>query len=161
MQGKHSLKHLLDLAEKSVTSVTFHKHMEFISEALKICSRICDPVNQADSQSVPVSHKITLQLLAHPDADVRLQAYKVCLNLLRDAFSVSHVTEPLSKVCQKALFLLDRAVLYQICCFGIYDEVKTVSSSSISFVVIQGLGAYPPYTCYVFVNFFCSKVPKF
>lgn len=101
--------------------------MEFICEALKICSKVCDPLTVADERAVPVCHKIVLQLLAHPDAEVRWQSYKVSLRIIKEACSVSHVTEPLSTVCQKALFLLDRAVLHQICCFGIYDEDGKVS----------------------------------
>ena len=106
----------------SVPSVTYHKHSGFICEALKVCSDVCNPVTGADERAIPVCHKIVLQLLAHPDPDVRLQAYKESLNLVKEACSVSHVTEPLSIICQKALFLLDRAVLHQICCFGVYDD---------------------------------------
>lgn len=106
--------------------------MEFICEALKICSRVCDPLSQADERAIPVCQKIVLQLLAHPTSEVRLQAYKVSLSLVKEACSVSHVTEPFSVVCQKALFILDRAVLHQICCFGIYDEDGKVSSFTTS-----------------------------
>ena len=106
----------------SVSSVTYHKHPGFICEAVKICSDVCNLVTGADERAIPVCHKIVLQLLAHPDPDVRLQAYKESLNLVKEACSVSHVTEPLSIICQKALFLLDRAVLHQICCFGVYDD---------------------------------------
>lgn len=111
-------------------SVTYHKHMEFICEVLKICSRVCDPLNQADERAIPVCQRIVLQLLAHPNSEVRLQAYKASLNLVKEACSVSHVTEPFSVVCQKALFILDRAVLHQVCCFGIYDEDGKVSSAN-------------------------------
>lgn len=121
------MKELSNLVQRSVPSVTYHKHMEFICEALKICSRVCDPLCQADERAIPVCHKITLQLLAHPNSEVRLQAYKASLRLVKDACSVSHVTEPFSVVCQKTLFILDRAVLHQICCFGIYDEEGKVS----------------------------------
>lgn len=103
-------------------------HMEFICEALKICSRVCDPLNLADEQAIPVCQKIVLQLLAHPTSEVKLQAYKASLSLVKEACSVSHVTEPFSVVSQKALFILDRAVLHQICSFGIYDEDGKVSS---------------------------------
>ena len=75
--------------------------------------------------------KIVLQLLAHPSPEVRLQAYKISLSLVKEACSVSHVTEPFSVVCQKALFVLERAVLHQICCFGIYDADEKVSSVNI------------------------------
>lgn len=102
--------------------------MEFICKALKICSRVCDPLNLADEMAITVCQKTVLQLLAHPISEVRLQAYKVSLSLVKEACSVSHVTEPFSVVCQKALFILDRAVLHQICCFGIYDEDEKVSS---------------------------------
>ena len=116
------MKEVSDLVEMSVPSVTYHKHMEFVCEALKLCSKVCNPLTAADERAIPVCRKIVLQLLAHPDCDVRLRAYKESLNLVKEACSVSHVTEPLSIICQKALFLLDRAVLHQICCFGIYDE---------------------------------------
>ena len=75
--------------------------------------------------------KIVLQLLAHPSPEVRLQAYKISLSLVKEACGVSHVTEPFSVVCQKALFVLERAVLHQICCFGIYDADEKVSSVNI------------------------------
>ena len=105
--------------------------MVFISEAVKICSRVCNPASQADERAIPVCQKIVLQLLAHPSPEVRLQAYKISLSLVKEACSVSHVTEPFSVVCQKALFVLERAVLHQICCFGIYDADEKVSSVNI------------------------------
>ena len=109
--------------------------MEFVSEALNICSRVCDPLNQADERAIPVCQKIVLQLHAHHNSDIRQQAYKASLNLVKEACSVSHVTEPFSVVCQKALYILDRAVLHQICCFGIYDEDGKVSSSIVFFFI--------------------------
>ena len=73
-------------------------------------------------------HSIVLQLLSHPDHTIRCHAYKTCLTLVRGALRVSHVTEPLSTVCQEALFLLSPAVLYQVCAFGLYDDNAMVSS---------------------------------
>ena len=125
------MNELSNLVLACVPSVTYHKHMVFISEALKICSRVCNPASQADERAIPVCQKIVLQLLAHPSPEVRLQAYKISLSLVKEACSVSHVTEPFSVVCQKALFVLERAVLHQICCFGIYDADEKVSSVNI------------------------------
>lgn len=114
--------------EASVPSLTYHNHVEFICKALKLCSKVCDPVTVADERLIAVCQKTVLQLLAHPISDIRWQAYKASLGLAKDAFSVSHVTEPMSTICQKSLFLLDRAVLHQLCCFGMYDENDKVSS---------------------------------
>lgn len=118
-----------DLIQASVPSLSYHKHMQFICEALTICSKVCNPLTVADERAISACGKTVLQLLAHPDDDVRWQAYKVSLDLVKEAFSISHVTEPMSTVCQKALFLFNRAVLHQICCFGIYDENRKVSFS--------------------------------
>ena len=137
------MKELSDLVEASVPSLTYHKHMEFICEALKICSKVCDPLTMADERAIPVCRKTVLQLLAHPDSEVRWQAYKVSLDLVKEACSVSHVTEPMSTVCQKSLFLLDRAVLHQICSFGIYDENEKVCSS---LCLSQGAGIHSTYS---------------
>lgn len=126
-----SLKEHVDLMEASVPSLTYHNHMEFVWEALKLCSKVFDPMTVADERLIAVCQKTVLQLIAHPISDVRWQAYKASLRLSKDAFSVSHVTEPMSTICQKSLFLLDRAVLYQICCFGIYDENDKVNSPCI------------------------------
>ena len=108
-------------------SLTYHRHMEFIHEALMICSKVCDPATVADERVIAVCQRAVLHLLAHSNSDVRWQAYKVSWSLAKEALSVSHVTEPMSIVCQKSLFLLDKAVLHQICCFGIYDENEKVS----------------------------------
>ena len=124
--------------------------MEFICEALTISSKVFDPFNQADERAIPVCHKIILQLLAHPDSEVRLQAYKASLSLLKEACSVSHVTEPFSVVCQKAMFILGRAVLHQICCFGIYDEDGKVSLANILISLI----------ILIMMNFLKSYCPK-
>ncbi|CAH3027837.1 unnamed protein product, partial [Porites evermanni] len=137
---RSSLKELCDLVEMSVSSVTYHKHSGFICEAVKICSDVCNPVTGADERAIPICHKIVLQLLAHPDPDVRLQAYKESLNLVKEACSVSHVTEPLSIICQKALFLLNRAVLHQICCFGVYDEEGKISDLALELITTLLLG---------------------
>ncbi|XP_068721388.1 rotatin-like isoform X1 [Montipora capricornis] len=135
-----SLKELADLLEASVPSLTYHRHMEFIHEALMICSKVCDPATVADERVIAVCQRAVLHLLAHSNSDVRWQAYKVSWSLAKGALSVSHVTEPMSIVCQKSLFLLDKAVLHQICCFGIYDENEKVSDVAIELITTLLLG---------------------
>lgn len=136
--------------EASVPSLTYHNHMEFVWEALKLCSKVFDPMTVADERLIAVCQKTVLQLIAHPISDVRWQAYKASLRLAKDAFSVSHVTEPMSTICQKSLFLLDRAVLYQICCFGIYDENDKVSSPCIVYGNAVSLFFFHCLACFKF-----------
>ena len=131
-------------------SLTYHNHMEFVWEALKLCSKVFDPMTVTDERLIAVCQKTVLQLIAHPISDVRWQAYKASLRLAKDAFSVSHVTEPMSTICQKSLFLLDRAVLYQICCFGIYDENDKVSSPCIVYGNAVSLFFFHSRACFNF-----------
>lgn len=136
--------------EASVPSLTYHNHMEFVWEALRLCSKVFDPMTVADERLIAVCQKTVIQLIAHPISDVRWQAYKASLRLAKEAFSVSHVTEPMSTICQKSLFLLERAVLYQICCFGIYDENDKVGSPCIVYGNAVLLFFFDCWACFKF-----------
>jgi len=73
------------------------------------------------------AHKVLLRIIAHYNKSIRHQGYRECLGVVKESLRISHVTHPMSNVCNGILFLLDGDVMKEICCFGLYDDNKEVS----------------------------------
>lgn len=48
--------------------------------------------------------------------------------MVKASLRISHVTHPMSNVCNGILFLLDGDVIREICGFGLYDTCQEVST---------------------------------
>ncbi|EDO36601.1 predicted protein [Nematostella vectensis] len=115
-----SISDSLALLDKSLPSLAYHKHMGVVREGVRICSRACSSAN-ADPSVVKTSRKVILNILAHYDSEIRLEGYRSCLGVVTEALKVSHVTYPVSTVCQGMVVLLADDVVTQICRYGLYD----------------------------------------
>ncbi|XP_013417729.1 rotatin-like [Lingula anatina] len=114
---------LIQIAEDSLPSLPYHCNLTLVEEYVRLCSDVCSPVN-ASPLMMTNSRKVLLEVLAHSLVEVKLRAYSVCLALVKDTLHIDGPCKPSS--CQKILFLLDRHVLYEICCFGMDDANERV-----------------------------------
>jgi rotatin len=119
-----TLSKQLSLAADSVQSLAYHRHMDLIKESIRLSRAACS--SDVSSSVVQTCHRVVLRLLSHYDRTIRSEGYKECLGVVKESLRISHVTHPLSTVCQGILFLLDTSVMYQICCYGLYDEDREV-----------------------------------
>ncbi|KAK2169790.1 hypothetical protein LSH36_7g17006 [Paralvinella palmiformis] len=99
---------LLNMAEDSLRSLCYHQNLEY---------KKTSPNPLAIQQSL----SILLMITAHPLADVRQQAYKTILTIVKEALGVEHVIEPTSTLSQSIIFLFDDKFLYQLMSFGCSD----------------------------------------
>ncbi|XP_056377432.1 rotatin [Hyla sarda] len=127
-EGANSLE-LVELAEKALTSLPYHKHFPLVHKFIHICSNIC-----SSAQSGPVlleeSQKVLLRMLSNWVPAVRVQAYTCCLQIVKDSLGVHNVTKPVSSICNGINFLLHPKVLYEIATFGLQDSNNEVCSAA-------------------------------
>jgi rotatin len=74
------------------------------------------------------SKNILLSMLSCADVIVRRESYRCCCEVVKKALKHSHVTNPMSKHYTKALFVIDRDVIYVVCAFGMADSDEEVGS---------------------------------
>lgn len=65
-------------------------------------------------------------MLSSLDIVVKRMSYESCCDVLRKALKHSHVTNPMSNHCNKALFMIDQDVLHVLSAFGMADEDEKV-----------------------------------
>lgn len=114
----------LSLAEDSLLSITYHRHMGLIKQSIQMSRTTCS--SETSPSTVQSCHSIVLSILSHYDRSIRVEGYTECLGVVKESLRISHVTHPLSTVCQGILFLVDVRVMYQVCCYGLYDEDQEV-----------------------------------
>ncbi|XP_048576455.1 rotatin-like isoform X2 [Nematostella vectensis] len=134
-----SISDSLALLDKSLPSLAYHKHMGVVREGVRICSRACSSAN-ADPSVVKTSRKVILNILAHYDSEIRLEGYRSCLGVVTEALKVSHVTYPVSTVCQGMVVLLADDVVTQICRYGLYDPDTKIQEMAVDLLENMLLG---------------------
>lgn len=74
-QGGLSLSEMLELAENSISSLQYHRHQDFVPEAVSLCS---SAMKQGLTNPVHIRScsEIVLKLLAFPVDSIRQQAYR-------------------------------------------------------------------------------------
>ncbi|KAG8442249.1 hypothetical protein GDO86_011157 [Hymenochirus boettgeri] len=120
-EGTEVFLELLELAEKALSSLPFHKHLPLVQKCIGICSEI-----YKFEQSGPVlreeSQKVLLSVMSHWMPLVKAEAYKCSLEIVKEYLGIQNVTKPVSSVCQGIHFLLQQKVLYEISSFGLQDS---------------------------------------
>ncbi|KAM4704998.1 rotatin [Rhinophrynus dorsalis] len=138
-EGAKDFLELVELAEKSLTSLPYHKHFALVRKFICICSDI-----YKSAQSGPVlleeSQKVLLCMMSHWMAAVKVEAYKYCLEIVKDSLGIHNATKPVSSICHGVHFLLQSKVLYEISAFGLQDSNNEVCSAakSIMTYLLQG-----------------------
>ncbi|XP_061450623.1 rotatin isoform X2 [Rhineura floridana] len=120
-EGEKNILDLLELAEQALKSLPYHQHFTLLQEFINICSDIwksaqASPLLQAESQ------KVLLHLLSHPLLNIRAEAYRYCLETVKESLGIHNVTKLVSSVSCGVHFLLHPKVLYEICSFGLQDS---------------------------------------
>uniref|UniRef100_A0A669P618 Rotatin n=1 Tax=Phasianus colchicus TaxID=9054 RepID=A0A669P618_PHACC len=128
-KGEKNLTELLELADQALHSLPYHQHLTLLQESIHICSNIsksaqADPLLHAGSQNV------LLRLLAHPLLNIKAEAYRCCLEVVKDCLDIHNVAESVSSICHGIHFLLHPKVLYEIATFGLQEEKNEVNSSA-------------------------------
>ncbi|XP_064639862.1 rotatin-like [Lineus longissimus] len=119
----------LILAEGSLASLAYHQSMELVDQSVKLTADICS-WPKSEEEWLEKSRSLLLKLLAFPVLAIKLQAYKRVLLIIKNALDIETASDPNSKVTHRAIFLIDRLVLYEICCFGMTDNNTKVSNAS-------------------------------
>ncbi|KAG9479116.1 hypothetical protein GDO78_012662 [Eleutherodactylus coqui] len=120
---------LVELAEKALTSLPYHKHLFLVRKFIQICSNI-----YSSAQSGPVlleeSQKVLLRMMSNWVPAVRAEAYNCCLEMVKDSLGIHSVTKPVSSICNGINFLLEPKVLYEMTTFGLQDPNPEVCSAA-------------------------------
>ncbi|XP_069813939.1 rotatin [Dendropsophus ebraccatus] len=119
----------VELADKALTSLPYHKHFPLVRKFIHICSNI-----YSSAQSGPVlleeSQKVLLRMMSNWVPAVRAEAYNCCLEIVKDSLGIHNVTKPVSSICNGINFLLHPKVLYEIATFGLQDSNDEVCSAA-------------------------------
>ncbi|KAM3929425.1 rotatin [Leptodactylus fuscus] len=120
---------LVELAEKALLSLPYHKHFPLVRKFIHVCSNI-----YSSAQSGPVlleeSQKVLLRMMSNWALAVRAEAYNCCLEIVKDSLGIHNVTKPVSSICNGVTFLLHSKVLYEITTFGLQDSDNEVCSAA-------------------------------
>ena len=126
-QGETNVDSLVLKLDSSLLGLPFHRHGEFMRQAVSLISNIYQrPSRHGETKSK--SKNILLSMLSCADVIVRRESYRCCCEVVKKALKHSHVTNPMSKHYTKALFMIDRDVIYVVCAFGMADSDEEVGS---------------------------------
>ncbi|XP_007425386.2 rotatin, partial [Python bivittatus] len=138
-EGEKNLLDLLELAEQAIKSLPYHQYFVLLKEFINICSDIwklaqAGPLLQAGSQ------KVLLHLLSHPVPNIRTEAYRCCLEIVKKCLGIHNAVKSVSSVSYGVHFLLHPKVLYEICTFGLQDSQHEVCSAATAILMylLQG-----------------------
>nr|XP_027307707.2 rotatin isoform X1 [Anas platyrhynchos] len=128
-KGEKNFPELLELADQALNSLPYHQHMPLLQECIHMCSNLwksgqANPLLQTEGQNV------LLHLLAHPLLNIKTEAYRCCLEVVKDCLGVHNIAKPVSSVCHGVHFLLHPKVLYEITTFGLQEDKNEVHSAA-------------------------------
>ncbi|KAM9308326.1 rotatin [Gastrophryne carolinensis] len=124
-----NLLELVELAEKALTSLPYHKHFCLVHKFILTCSDIFNSA-QSSPELLKECQNVLLSMMSHWMPTVRVEVYKNCLQIVKDALGVHNVTKPVSTICSSIHFLLFPKVLYEIITFGLQDSNSEVCSAA-------------------------------
>ncbi|XP_042664772.1 rotatin isoform X3 [Centrocercus urophasianus] len=116
-----NLTELVELADQALHSLPYHQHLTLLQESIHICSNISKSA-QADPLLHTGSQNVLLRLLAHPLLNIKAEAYRCCLEVVKGCLDIHSVAESVSSICHGVHFLLHPKVLYEIATFGLQEE---------------------------------------
>ncbi|XP_074432646.1 rotatin isoform X1 [Larus michahellis] len=128
-KGDRNLSELVELADQALSSLPYHQHFPFLQECVRICSNIWKSAD-ADSLLQAEGQKVLLRLLSHPLLNIKTEAYRCCLEVVKDCLGIHNIAKPVSSICHGVHFLLHPKVLYEICAFGLQEDKNEVNSTA-------------------------------
>ncbi|XP_069587085.1 rotatin [Ranitomeya imitator] len=158
-EGSNFLE-LVELAEKALTSLPYHRHFPLVRKFIHICSNI-----YSSAQSGPVlleeSQKVLLRMMSNWVPAVRAEAYNCCLDIVKDSLGVHNVTKPVSSICNGINFLLHPKVLYEVATFGLQDSNNEVclAAKAVLTYFLQGRLVMTPSSWNKFIEALCPVLP--
>ncbi|KAL4234763.1 hypothetical protein ACF0H5_006405 [Mactra antiquata] len=120
-------KDTLSMCEGAFISLTYHRHMNYVTELVKLSSDICSKSPHYEVLQ-KAYRKLVLKCLSHPVDKIRQHTYTTVLQSIQNNLSVSNATDPTSTSCNKVKYLLHSDILHEIVVFGLADTVQVVSS---------------------------------
>uniref|UniRef100_A0A8C3BM81 Rotatin n=1 Tax=Cairina moschata TaxID=8855 RepID=A0A8C3BM81_CAIMO len=128
-KGEKNFPELLELADQALSSLPYHQHLPLLQECIHMCSNLwksgqANPLLQTEGQNV------LLHLLAHPLLNIKTEAYRCCLEVVKDCLGVHNIAKPVSSVCHGVHFLLHPKILYEISTFGLQEDKNEVHSAA-------------------------------
>uniref|UniRef100_A0AAY4AKU5 Rotatin N-terminal domain-containing protein n=1 Tax=Denticeps clupeoides TaxID=299321 RepID=A0AAY4AKU5_9TELE len=133
-EGEKNWLELLELGTYAVDGFPFHQHLPVVIECVQMCSYMWK-FAQASPLLRKESQKIFLKLLAYPLLPVKAECYTCTLNLVKDSLGIQNVTRPVSSVSSGVHFVLHERVLYEICTFGLQDQVNSAAKDILLYLL--------------------------
>ncbi|XP_010116166.1 PREDICTED: rotatin, partial [Chlamydotis macqueenii] len=128
-KGDKNLSELVELADQALSSLPYHQHFPLLQECIHLCSDIWKSA-EANSLLQAEGQKVLLHLLSHPFLNIKTEAYRCCLEVVKECLGVHNVVKPVSSVCHGVHFLLCPKVLYEVCTFGLQEDKNEVNSTA-------------------------------
>ncbi|XP_039938510.1 rotatin isoform X4 [Hirundo rustica] len=160
-EGNKNLSELLELADQALTSLPFHLHFPLLQECIHICSNIWKSA-EASSLLQAESQKLLLHLLSYPLLNIKAEAYRCCLEVVKDCLGIHNIAKSVPSICQGVHFLLHPKVLYEICTFGLQEEKSEQVNSTAKAILIhllQGRLMMEVLTWNKFIEALCPVIP--
>uniref|UniRef100_A0A8C3TNP8 Rotatin n=1 Tax=Catharus ustulatus TaxID=91951 RepID=A0A8C3TNP8_CATUS len=159
-EGDKNLSELLELADQALSSLPFHLHFPLLQECIHICSNIWKSA-EANSSLQVEGQKLLLRLLSHPLLNVKAEAYRCCLEVVKDCLGIHNIAKPVPSICQGVHFLLHPKVLYEICTFGLQEDKNEVNSMAKAVLIhlLQGRLMMEVLTWNKFIEALCPVIP--
>ncbi|NXP14933.1 RTTN protein, partial [Thinocorus orbignyianus] len=138
-KGYKNLSELVELADQALSSLPYHQHFPLLQECIHLCSNIWKSA-EANSLLQAEGQKVLLRLLSHPLLNVKTEAYRCCLEVVKDCLGIHDIAKPTSSICHGVHFLLHPKVLYEICAFGLQEDKNEVNSTAKAILIhlLQG-----------------------
>ncbi|XP_009945954.1 PREDICTED: rotatin-like, partial [Leptosomus discolor] len=128
-KGDKNLSELVELADQALGSLPYHQPCPWLQECVHMCSNIWTSA-EANSLLQAEGQKVLLRLLSHPLLGVKAEAYRCCLDVVKDCLGVGSIAKPVSSVCHGVHFLLHPKVLYEVCAFGLQEDKDEVNAAA-------------------------------
>ncbi|NXJ63774.1 RTTN protein, partial [Rostratula benghalensis] len=159
-KGDKNLSELVELADQASSSLPYHQHFPLLQECIHLCSNIWKPA-EANSLLQAEGQKVLLRLLSHPLLNIKAEAYRCCLEVVKDCLGIHNIAKPASSVCHGVHFLLHPKVLYEICAFGLQEDKNEVNSTAKAILIhlLQGQLVMAVLTWNKFIEALCPVIP--
>ncbi|XP_010170937.1 rotatin, partial [Antrostomus carolinensis] len=159
-KGDKNLSELVELADQALSSLPYHQHFPLLQECIHICSNIWKSA-EANSLLQAEGQKVLLRLLSHPLLNIKTEAYRCCLEVVKDCLGIHNIAKPVSSICHGIHFLLHPKVLYEVCTFGLQEDKNEVNSTAkdILMHLLQGRLVMAVLTWNKFIEALCPVIP--
>ncbi|XP_009469615.1 PREDICTED: rotatin [Nipponia nippon] len=159
-KGDKNLSELLELADQALSSLPYHQHFPLLQECIHICSNIWKSAED-NSLLQAEGQKVLLRLLSHPLLNIKTEAYRCCLEVVKDCLGIHNIAKPVSSICHGVHFLLHPKVLYEICTFGLQEDKNEVNSTAKAILMhlLQGRLVMAVLTWNKFIEALCPIIP--